>query len=173
VLTTLDVTGNSKLLQAMQQQSFTMPFTYTSFDSYSPVMISTAGESASQGLMVGVPFDPLNENNPAGNLYLQQLQTYEPGGAGSSGFGFLTWEAVQMLVYCLIASGHNPTRASITKVASGLQNWTGGGALGAYTPSTHGVSPCVVDMVVKGADFVRKAPDSGLFCGGQLVQASS
>ncbi len=172
VITTLDVTGNAKLLQAMQQQSFTMPYTDTTFDGYTPDQISTAGESAAQGLIVGLPFIPLNEPNPTVQLYQQELSTYEPG-QQPSGFGFLAWEAGQLLIYSLIASGHNPTRASLTKVVGAIQNWTGGGALGAITPANHNDITCQVDTVVKGNGFVRKSPSSGLFCGGQLVQASS
>jgi branched-chain amino acid transport system substrate-binding protein len=172
VLTTLDVTGNAKLLQAMQQQSFTMPFVYTTFDGYTPTLISSAGQSAAQGMTVGLPFVPLNEPNPTVQLYQQQLTTYEPG-AQPSGFGFLAWEAGEMFIYCLIASGHNPTRASITNAVKSLQNWTGGGALGGYSPGGHGAYPCQVDVVVKGNQFVRRAPSSGLFCGGATVQASA
>ena len=104
-------------------------------------------------------------------MYQQQLATYEPGDS-PSGFGFLAWEAAQMLVYALIQSGHNPTRAGVVKAFDSLAGWTGGGALGAYTPSTRGVYNCDVDVAVKGNSFVRKAPASGLFCGGQAVQAS-
>ncbi len=172
VITTMDVTGNAKLLQAMQQQSFTMPYVATTFDGYTPDQITDAGESAAQGLIVGIPFIPLNEPQPMVEMYQQQLATYEPG-AQPSGFGFLSWEAAQMLVYCLIESGHNPTRATITHDVAALQNWDGGGALGPYTPSTHGLGSCNVDVVVHGTSFVRKDPSSGLFCGGQLVPASS
>ena len=72
----------------------------------------------------------------------------------------------------LIQSGHNPTRASVVRVFDSLQNWNGGGALGGYTPSSHGVYNCDVDVQIKGNGFVRKAPASGLFCGGQATQAS-
>ena len=172
VMTTLDVTGNAKLLQAMAQQSFTMPYTYTTFDGYNPAQITTAGQSAAQGLTVGIPFIPLNEPNPTVQLYQHELSAYEPG-KQPSGFGFLAWESAQMLVYALIASGDQPTRASVTKVVSALTNWNGGGALGPYTPSTHSVGSCQVDVTVKGNAFVRRAPASGMFCGGQTVTASS
>jgi branched-chain amino acid transport system substrate-binding protein len=171
VLDTMDVTGNAKLLQAMQQQAFTPPYVAATFDAYTPDMISVAGESAAQGLVVGLPFIPLNEPQPMDQMYQQQLATYEPGDQ-PSGFGFLAWEAAQMLIYALIQSGHNPTRASIVKAFDALQGWTGGGALGGYTPSSHGVYDCDVDVQIKGNDFVRKAPASGLFCGGQAAQAS-
>ena len=61
----------------------------------------------------------------------------------------------------------------MTKVVSALTNWNGGGALGPYTPSTHSVGSCQVDVTVKGNAFVRRAPASGMFCGGQTVTASS
>jgi branched-chain amino acid transport system substrate-binding protein len=171
VIDTMDVTGNAKMLQAMQQQSYTPAYVAATFDAYTPDMLSVAGQSAAQGLIVGLPFIPLNEPQPMVQLYQQQLQTYEPGDS-PSGFGFLAWEAAQMLVYALIESGHNPTRASIVKQFDSLQGWNGGGALGGYTPSSHGVYTCDVDVQVKGNGFVRKAPASGMFCGGQATQAS-
>jgi ABC-type branched-subunit amino acid transport system substrate-binding protein len=171
VLDTMDVTGNAKMLQAMQQQQYIPGYVAATFDAYTPDMISVAGQSAAQGLVVGLPFIPLNENQVMVQMYQSQLQTYEPGDS-PSGFGFLAWEAGQMLVYALIESGHNPTRANVVKVFNSLQNWNGGGALGGYTPSSHGVYDCDVDVQIKGNGFVRKAPASGLFCGGKATQAS-
>jgi ABC-type branched-subunit amino acid transport system substrate-binding protein len=171
VIDTMDVTGNAKMLQAMQQQAYQPAYVAATFDAYTPDMISVAGQSAAQGLIVGLPFVPLNEPQTMVQLYQQELATYEPGDS-PSGFGFLAWEAAQMLVYALIESGHNPTRASVVKEFDSLQGWTGGGALGGYTPSSHGVYNCGVDVQIKGSSFVRKAPASGLFCGGQAVQAS-
>jgi ABC-type branched-subunit amino acid transport system substrate-binding protein len=171
VIDTMDVTGNAKMLQAMQQQQYIPGYVAATFDAYTPDMISVAGQSAAQGLVVGLPFIPLNENQTMVQMYQQQLATYEPGDS-PSGFGFLAWEAGQMLVYALIQSGHNPTRANVVKVFNSLQNWNGGGALGGYTPSSHGVYDCDVDVQIKGNGFVRKAPASGLFCGGKATQAS-
>jgi branched-chain amino acid transport system substrate-binding protein len=168
---TMDVTGNAKLVQAMQQQSYTPPYVGATFDAYTPDLLATAGQSAAQNLIVGLPFVPLNEPQTMVQLYQQQLSTYEPGDQ-PSGFGFLAWESAEMLLYALIQSGHSPTRASIIKQFDSLQNWNGGGALGGYTPSSHGVYLCDVDVAVKGTGFARKAPSSGLFCGGQAVQAS-
>ena len=171
VYTTLDITGNAKLLQAMQQQNFSMPYVGTTFDGYTPTQIATAGQSAAQGLIVSIPFIPLNENQPMDVMYEQQLQQYVPG-SQPSGFGFLSWLAGQMLIYTLLQSGRNPTRASFQNALAGLKDFTAGGAVGPYTPAQHGASLCVMDTVVKGNDFVRKAPSTGLFCGGTVVQAS-
>jgi ABC-type branched-subunit amino acid transport system substrate-binding protein len=169
---TMDVTGNAKLLQAMQQLSYKPPYVAATFDAYTPAMVTQAGQSAAQGLIVNLPFDPLSESQPMVQLYQSQLATYEPGDQ-PSGFGFLAWEGAQMLIYALLQSGHSPTRASIAKVLNSLQNWTGGGALGGYTPNTRSVYNCDVDVEIQGSSFVRKAPSSGLYCGGQLTQASS
>ena len=171
VYTTLDVTGNAKLLQAMQQQNFQMPYVATTFDGYTPQQISTAGQSAAQNLIVTVPFMPLNENQPMDTMYQQQLQQYVPG-SQPSGFGFLSWLSDQMMIYALLQAGRNPTRASLNAALNGLKNFTAGGAVGPYTPSAHSVGNCVIDTMVKGNDFVRKAPSSGLFCDTQIVPAS-
>ena len=171
VYTTLDITGNAKMLQAMQQQNFQMPYVGTTFDGYTPAQISTAGQSAAQGLIVSVPFIPLNENQPMDVMYQQQLQQYVPGSA-PSGFGFLSWLAAQMMIYTFLQAGRNPSRASFLAALNGLKDYNAGGAVGPYTPGTHGVNLCVMDTAVKGNDFVRKAPATGLFCGGAVVQAS-
>jgi len=169
VLTTVDVTGNAKLLQALAQQSVHLGYVATTFDGYTPAQISAAGQADAQGLIVSIPFIPLNENQSAVQLYQQELAAYEPG-KSPSGFGFLSWEAAQMLVYALIAGGHSPTRAGVVKTFHSLDGWTGGGALGPYTPGSTETSSCSVDVSVQGNAFVRKAPASGMYCGGSLVQ---
>ena len=169
VLTTVDVTGNAKLLQAMAQQSYHPGYVATTFDGYTPAQITAAGQSAAQGLIVDLPFIPLNEPQSAVQLYQQELTAYEPGKT-PSGFGFLSWEAAQMLVYALIAGGHTPTRAGVVHTFNSLNGWTGGGALGPWNPANKTVGPCGVDVSVQGSQFARKAPSSGLFCGGTMVQ---
>jgi branched-chain amino acid transport system substrate-binding protein len=169
VIDTLDVTGNAKLLQALQQQSVSLSYVAATFDVYTPLLISSAGQSAAQGMIVALPFVPLEENSPMGQMYEQQLAQYVPG-AQPSGFGFLAWLAGQMFVYALLQQ-RNPTRASLTSFLDSLQNYTAGGAVGPHSPASH-VYLCTVDVQVKGNGFVPKNPTSGMFCGGQLVQAS-
>lgn len=172
VYTTLDLTGNAKLLQALQQQNVSLGYVGTTFDGYTPQQIATAGESAAQGLLVSLPFIPLNENQPMDSMYKQQLSQYIPS-SQPSGFGFLAWLAGQMMIYALLQAGRNPTRASVVSVLNGLQNYTAGGAVGPHAPSNKGWATCQVDVTVKGNDFVRKAPASGLFCGGTEVPGSA
>jgi branched-chain amino acid transport system substrate-binding protein len=174
-LDTMDVTGNAKLLQAMQQQSYKPGYVAATFDAYTPDMIAAAGQSAAQGLIVSLPFVPLSESQPIVQLYQQELATYEPGDQ-PSGFGFLAWIAGQMMVYGLIMSGHNPTRASLVKWFDTLTNWDGGGSIAPYTPSSRGddlsAPGCNIDVAISGGSFVRKSPPSGFYCGGALVPAS-
>ena len=165
VFTTVDVTGNAKLLQAMAQQSFHPGYVGTTFDGYTPSQITAAGQAAAQGLIVDLPFIPLNESQSAVQLYQQELASYEPG-KQPSGFGFLAWESSQMLLYALIAGGHSPTRAGVVRTFGSLRSWTGGGALGPFDASNKKGPGCAVDVAVQGGQFVRKAPASGLFCGG-------
>jgi branched-chain amino acid transport system substrate-binding protein len=163
VYTVIDTTGNAKLLKALQQQAVHLPYVGSTFDAYTPVQIAQAGESAAQGLTMTLNFIPLNESQPAVQLYQHQLATYEPGKQPSA-FGFMAWEAGQMLIYALIANGHSPTRAGVERTFRSLHHWTGGGALGPYNVPSHGFSPCAVDVVIKGNQFARRSPSSGMFC---------
>ncbi len=174
VFDTMDVTGNAKLLQAMVQASFHPSYVAATFDAYTPAMVSAAGQQGddAQGLIVNLPFVPLNESQPAVQLYQQELATYEPGDQ-PSGFGFLSWEAAQMLIYALIVGGHAPTRAGVVRTFESLKGWDGGGALGPWDPANRTVNPCGLDVEVQDGQFSRKAPSSGLFCGGQLVAVGS
>lgn len=74
--------------------------------------------------------------------------------------------------YAMLQAERNPTRTSLVSAVDDLQNDDAGGAVGPHTPSDHGAYICTVGVVVKGNDFVRKAPASGRFCDGQLAPAS-
>jgi branched-chain amino acid transport system substrate-binding protein len=171
VYTFMDVTGNAKLLQALQQQNVNLGLVGSTFDSYTPVQIQTAGQSASQKLTVALPFIPLSEHQHMDDMYQSQLKQYVPG-SQPSGFGFLAWLAAQMMIYTLLQAGRNPTWATLDNALNALKNFDDGGAVGPYSPGSHSVSQCTMDVWVQGTDFVRRAPSSGLFCGGQTVQAS-
>jgi ABC-type branched-subunit amino acid transport system substrate-binding protein len=168
--TVLDITGTGKLLKALQQQQVHLPYLGTTLEGYTPEQIADAGESAAQGLTMTLNFIPLEENQPAVVLYQQQLATYEPGKQPSA-FGFLAWQAGQMLIYALLQQGHSPTRAGVVRTFESL-TWNGGGALGPYRPASHSFPPCSVDVFVKGNGFARRAPSSGLFCQNKAIRVS-
>ncbi|HZN14658.1 MAG TPA: ABC transporter substrate-binding protein [Acidimicrobiales bacterium] len=168
VFTTMDVSGNTKLLQAEQRQNF-HPLTMVTFASYTPDQIAVAGEAAAQGLQITINWIPFNEPNPIMQIYLDQLKTYQPGKRPSS-FGVLAWAAGQMFVQGLIAAGRNPTRATLVKFFESLENYDTGGILTPVTPRTRRpVGPCIVQVEAKGGEFVRKWPSSGFYCTSKLV----
>lgn len=174
VFTTMDVTGNGKLLQAMTNQQWTVGspngpiFAGTTLDGYTPAQISVAGQQQAQGFQVFLNFAPFNEPQPAINLYLSQLQTYEPGKQPSA-FGVEAWSSAQMLLYALIKSGPNPTRASVKSIIGGLTSWTTNGGMAPVNESTRAPGNCIVELQVKGNDFYRVWPSSGFFCSNNLV----
>ena len=171
VYTTLDVTGNAKLLESMSRQDWKPPFEGTTFDGYTPALISVAGESNAQGFEMNLPFRPFNDNNAIINLYESQLSTYEPG-QSPSGFGVEAWASAQMFLYALIKAGRNPTRVSLTAVLNAIGTWDTGGATVPLVPKARRpAGPCTMAVTVKGNDFRRIWPASGFYCNGQLVQA--
>jgi ABC-type branched-subunit amino acid transport system substrate-binding protein len=170
VYTTLDVTGNAKLLEAINRQAWKPTFAGTTFDGYTPALISVAGQSNAQGFEMNLPFLPFNDNNPIVNQYESQLSTYEPGQA-PSGFGIEAWASGQMFLYALIKAGRNPTRASLTSVLNAIQTWNTGGATVPIVPKLrHPAGPCTMAVAIKGNDFDRVWPASGFYCNGALVQ---
>jgi branched-chain amino acid transport system substrate-binding protein len=169
VFTTLDVNGNAKLLQAMQQQNWHPGYTGGSFDTYTSAQITDAGVGAAQGFQAEIPFLPLTSSSPVIQQYESELRTYEPG-RQPNGFGLEAWANAEMFIFALVAGGRNPTRAGIVRVFSSLDNWTTGGALSPVTPRLHSqAGKCDVELIVKGDGFFRAWPAHGLNCNSVLV----
>ena len=169
VFTTMDITGNAKLLKSMERQGFKPVFKGVTFAGYAKAQIDLAGESTAQGLEVQLPFLPFNDPHPVTQLYQSQVRTYQPG-KGVSGFGMQAWNATQMLIYGLLKAGRNPTRASLTKAFEEIEMWNTGGSSSPIRPRDRIVSgPCSMETEVKGQDFVRKWPANGFFCEGELT----
>lgn len=168
VFTTMDVSGNAKLLQAMYNQGYKPSFAGTTLDGYTPAQISTAGQQQAQGFQIFLNFVPFNEAQPAMKLYQSQLQTYEPGKQPSS-FGIEAWASAQMFIYALIKAGQNPTRAAIKSILSGLTTWDTGGAMAPSREQARSPGNCIIEVQVKGNDFVRIWPSSGFYCSNNLV----
>ena len=104
--------------------------------------ISTAGQSASQGLQVALNSVPLSENNPGVQLYQQELNTYEPGNPTSE-FGLEAWADAEMFIYALLQTGRNTTRATLNTALSQVTGWNGQSAFGPYSPSKRTSPPDV------------------------------
>jgi hypothetical protein len=112
---------------------------------------------------------PFTEKSPVMQLYLSQLKTYQPGKEPSS-FGIQAYAAGQMFIYALLKAGRNPTRASLTKAFEELEKYDSGGIMSPVTPRLRlPTGPCLVQMVVKDGQFVRKWPQSGMYCKADLV----
>lgn len=169
VTTTMDISGNTKLLQSIQRQNYHMPYVAVTFVGYDPAQIDLPGQDAAQGLQVTLPFVPFTDPNPIMKMYKDQLATYQPN-SHPAGFGVEAWAAGQMFIYALLKAGRNPTRASLTAAFNALTNYDTGGAFSPTTPRLRLPNgPCIVETAVKGDDFARKWPPSGMYCNAQLV----
>ncbi|MBV8692165.1 MAG: ABC transporter substrate-binding protein [Actinobacteria bacterium] len=172
VTTTMDISGNTKLLQSIQRQNYHMPYVSVTFVGYDPAQIDLPGKDAAQGLRVTLPFVPFSDDNTVMKLYKSQVATYQPN-SHPSGFGVEAWAAGQMFIYALLKAGRNPTRASITAAFNALENYDTGGAFSPTTPRLRRPNgPCIVETEVKGDDFIRRWPKTGMYCNAQLVPAS-
>ena len=169
VMTTMDLAGNAKLLQSQQRQNWHPMLTNITFAGYTKSQIEVAGKEAAEGLQVTLQFMPFTEQNKVMQLYLSQLKTYQPGKEPSS-FGLQAYAGGQMFIYALLKAGRNPTRASLTKALEALENYDSGGILSPTTPRLRRpTGPCLVQMVVKNGEFVRKWPQTGMYCKAELV----
>ena len=168
VYTTMDVVGNANMLDAMQNDNYHPPLISVTYEGYTPDQISTAGQSAAQGLQVALNSVPLTDPNPGVQAYQQELATYEPGQSASQ-FGLESWADAEMFIYALLKAGRNPTRASLTTALSQITGWSTDGAFGPYSPRDRTGPLCVSDVIVQGNAFVRDWPNQGLFCNAQLI----
>lgn len=170
VYTTMDVVGNANMLDAMQQQGYscTSHLCAVTYEGYTPDQISTAGQSAAQGLQVALNSVPLTDPNAGVQAYQQELSEYEPGQSASQ-FGLESWADAELFIYAVMKAGRNPTRASLTNALSQITNWSTDGAFGPYSPRDRTGPLCVSDVIVKGSAFVRDWPNQGLYCNGQLI----
>lgn len=168
VFTTMDVVGNAAMLQDMQSDGFHPSLISTTYEGYTPDQITLAGSSASQGLDIGLSSVPLSADAPGVEEYTQEMDTYEPGQPLTE-FGLEAWADAELYVYALIKAGRNPTRASLTSVLEGIDNWTNDGAFGAYTPRNRTGPPCVSNVQYKGSSWTQTWPSSSLYCQGSLV----
>lgn len=172
VTTTMDIAGNTKLLQSLQRQQVHLPYVSVTFVGYDQAQIDLPGQDAAQGLRVTLPFVPFNDPNPVMKMYLSQVATYQPG-EQPAGFGVEAWAAGQMFIYALLKAGRNPTRASVTAAFNALEHYDTGGAFSPTTPRLRQPNgPCIVETEVKGNDFVRRWPATGMYCNAQLVPAA-
>jgi ABC-type branched-subunit amino acid transport system substrate-binding protein len=173
VFTTMDVVGNAQMLDDMQADNYHPSNISTTYEGYTPQQISLAGQSAAQGLQVGLSSIPLEEtSNPGIALYTQEMATYQPG-QPTTEFGLESWADAQLFVYALIKAGRNPTRASLVSAFQGVTNFTMEGAFGPYTPNSRTGPLCNVNVMVRGSGFVRQSPPTGLYCKGQLVDVGA
>ncbi|MEY2566828.1 MAG: hypothetical protein QOE35_1357 [Actinomycetota bacterium] len=169
VMTTMDLSGNAKLLQAEQRQNWHPPYTSVTFAGYTKSQIDVAGKDAAQGLQVTLQFLPFIDPNPVMKLYLSQLATYQPGKDPSS-FGLEAYAGAQMFIYGLLKAGRNPTRASLAAAFQALEGYDSGGLMSPIAPRLRRpTGPCIVQMEVKGDQFVRKWPATGMYCKADLV----
>lgn len=168
VFTTMDVVGNADMLQDMAADNFHPSLVSTTYEGYTPDQISLAGSQNAQNLDIGLSSVPLNAQVPGIQVYTQEMNVYEPGKPLTE-FGLDAWADAELFVYALLKAGRNPTRASLTSALNAVQNWTSGGAFGAYTPHNRTGPPCISNVQYRGNNWVQTWPSSGLFCGGELV----
>jgi hypothetical protein len=75
-----------------------------------------------------------------------------------------------MFIYALLKAGRNPTRASLTAAFEALENYDSGGIMSPIAPRRRlPTGPCLVQVVVKGDEFVRKWPATGMECAAELL----
>lgn len=168
VFTTMDVVGNADMLQDMSADGYKPSLVSTTYEGYTPDQISLAGSQNSQNLDIGLSSVPLTSSVPGVQMYTEEMNAFEPGKPLTE-FGLEAWADAELFVYALLKAGRNPTRASITSALGQVQNWTSGGAFGAYTPANRTGPPCVTNVQYKGSSWTQTWPSSGLYCSGTLV----
>jgi hypothetical protein len=163
-----DFQNVQRLQQAMVQQDYIPQV--RDFDSVA-YSASYLQEPAVEGSLVFINTHMFEEadTNPELSLYMEWLQRTAPG-AVPDFFGLYAWSAVRLFQKLATEIGPDLTREKMLDALRAQGEWDGHGMhaphrIGSKTPST-----CNLYMEVRGGQFVRKHPASGLDCSGGLFR---
>ena len=164
VWSSMDLSGNVKLIRAMCQQEWVPKAVHVEISSYDPQFIERVGADCvrSQSIWMRSPHLPFTSANAEVRRYLESLRSYCPGCRPSS-FGLEGWLSAKLLVEVLEEVGPRLTRARFFDALSRVRDWTGDGTIGPNTPSERLIYHCNVMVEVRPAGFFM---GRGWGCGG-------
>lgn len=164
VLTTLEITGISRLAQAFQQVGYLPRVPYYGAQSYGDRFLAQAG-AAANGALIGITHPILEEaaTNPQVALFEEWYRRVNPG-AEIDFFAFQGWVAAAMLTDALLAAGPSPTRDGVLEVLRTYTSYDAHGFVAPVDPAGKHGSPCFMVVTVRDNRWQRVFPDSGFHC---------
>lgn len=166
VVTALEVTGISRLAQALAQVGYTPTVPFYGAQTYGARFLELA-EDAANGTALGLQHAIFEDapNSPIVATFLEWFARTNPG-TDPDFFAVMGWAAADMMVQALDAAGPAPTRDATLGFLRGLTVFDAHGIIAPCDPA--GKHPSTQFMVVNVQDgrWVREYPPGSGFGGG-------
>lgn len=161
VITTLEVSGMSKLAQAFEQIGYHPQVPFYGAQAYGGQFIPLAG-SAAEGTTLAVTFSIFEDaaNVPAMATFLEWYQRTAPG-SDPDFFSIMGWAATDMLVDAIADTNGNPTRANVLAALQTQTSYDGDGFLAPRNPPGKEIGGCFAVITVENGQWRRVEPAAG------------
>ncbi|HET7719275.1 MAG TPA: ABC transporter substrate-binding protein, partial [Acidimicrobiales bacterium] len=161
VVTTLEITGMSKLAQAFQQIGYRPQVPFYGAQAYGTQFLQQAG-SAAEGTTLAVTFSIFEDaaNVPAMATFLEWYRRTAPGSEPDF-FAIMGWAAVDMLVQAIRDTNGSPTRDNVLAALRTQTGYSGDGFLAPRDPPGKSVGNCFAVITVENGAWRRVEPAQG------------
>ena len=161
VITTLEVTGMSRLAQAFQQVGYEPQVPFYGAQAYGAKFLELAGDAA-EGTTLAVTHALFDDDVPAMQTFLEWYQRTAPG-SDPDFFAIMSWAAADMFVRALRGAGGSPTRDAVLQQLQGMTEYTGDGFMAPRDPVAKQMGNCFAIIRAEGGRWVRVEPAGGGF----------
>ena len=173
VFTTMDIVGNAQMLEDMQADNYHPSNISTTYEGYTPQQISLAGQSAAQGLQVGLVVDPAGGDVQPGHRPLHPGDGDLPAGPADHRIRPRILGRRPAVRLCPDQGRPQPDPGLAHQRLAGSHGLHHGGRLRSVYANARTGPLCNVNVVVRGSTFVRQSPPTGLYCNGQLIDVGA
>lgn len=164
VITAMEITGISRMAQALQQVDYLPRVPFYGAQTYGPAFLELAG-SAAEGTIIGITHAMVEDApaNPAVQTFVEWYRRVNPG-APIDYFSFQGWVAADMLADAIAAAGPAPTRQAVLDALRAQPTFDADGLAAPFDAANKRNTQCFAIVTVSGGQWRRVFPDSGFAC---------
>jgi ABC-type branched-subunit amino acid transport system substrate-binding protein len=164
VLTTLEISGMSRLAKAMEQNGYFPKVPAYGAQAYGRNFLAQAG-SAAEPTVLGLAYSILEDAGsvPAIKDFVTWYERTNPG-ADIDFFAIMAWAAADLYVDALRAVDGPPTRDKVLAALQATTEYDADGMLAPINPAQKKGAGCFMIAEVDGGRWIRTHPAQGFDC---------